>query len=49
MMSREYKQMSAPGQLTTITGEIKISWTHETPAKLTRAEFEQKKITTFSI
>jgi hypothetical protein len=49
MMSRWYKQMSATSQRTKNAGEMLISSKQETPAKLARAEFEQEKITTFSI
>ena len=41
--------MSTTGQRTESFGERKLSWRQETPAKLSRAEFELKKITTISI
>jgi hypothetical protein len=48
MMSRWYKQTSATGQRTENTKKLR-SCKEGTPAKLARAEFEQEKITTFSI
>jgi hypothetical protein len=49
MIGHEYKQISTTGLRTKIAGEMEISWREETPAKLARAECEQKKITTVSI